>query len=126
MPTLHNHGCGPGAGFDAGSYRIPADVDRPDRVLANLTARQVAILAVIGALLYAGYAGTRTVVPPVVFAIGAVPVAVVSGVLVLGSRDGLSLDRSSWPRSANASRRGSGSPPRAGSCGSRTGWPLGP
>lgn len=93
MPTPHNLGSSGGAGFAAGSYRIPADVDRPDRVLANLTARQVAILAVVGALLYAGYVATRTVVAPLGFAIAAVPVVVVTGVLVLGRRDGLSLDR---------------------------------
>jgi PrgI family protein len=36
--------------YDAPSraVRIPADVDRPDRILAGLTARQVAILAVTG------------------------------------------------------------------------------
>ena len=93
MPTHHSYGSGPGTGVAAGMYRIPADVDRPDRILANLTARQVAILAVVGALLYAGYAATRTVVPPVVFLIAAVPVVMATGVLVLGSRDGLSLDR---------------------------------
>jgi hypothetical protein len=75
------------------AVRIPADVDREDRVLANLTARQVAILATVGALLYAGYAATRTVLPPVVFLVAAVPAIIGAGVLVLGTRDGLSLDR---------------------------------
>jgi len=32
--------------------RIPADVDLPDRVIGPLTARQVAILAVSGLVLY--------------------------------------------------------------------------
>jgi len=75
------------------AVRIPADVDREDRVLANLTARQVAIFTVAGLLLYAGFAATRTVVPPAVFAVFAVPLIVASAVLVLGSRDGMSLDR---------------------------------
>lgn len=75
------------------AVRIPADVDREDRVLANLTARQVAILAMVGAVLYACFAATRTVLPPVMFLVVAVPVVVVAGVLVLGSRDGVSLDR---------------------------------
>ena len=75
------------------AVRIPADVNREDRVLANLTARQVALLTVTGLVLYASYAATRLVVPGVVFAIGAIPFVVVVAVLVLGSRDGMSLDR---------------------------------
>jgi hypothetical protein len=75
------------------AVRIPADVDREDRVLANLTARQVALLAVGGLLLYALYAATRLVLPLVAFAVFAVPVSVAVAVLVLGVRDGMSLDR---------------------------------
>src|ERR1700761_8666082 len=73
--------------------RIPADVEREDRVLANLTARQVAILAVAGLVLYAVYAATRLVVPLAVFGVVALPLVVVVAVLVLGVRDGMSLDR---------------------------------
>ncbi|WP_163554700.1 PrgI family protein, partial [Candidatus Frankia alpina] len=75
---------------------IPADVDREDRIVANLTARQVLILALTAMVLYLVWAATRTLVPlPVfaVFAVLAVPVAAGAGVLVLGQRDGLSLDR---------------------------------
>ena len=50
------------------AVRIPADVDREDRVLANLTARQVALFAVAGLLLYAVYAATRPVLPLAGFA----------------------------------------------------------
>ncbi|MDT0264122.1 PrgI family protein [Jatrophihabitans lederbergiae] len=75
------------------AVRIPADVERQDRVLANLTARQLAILTAAGLLLYAAYAATRPVLPPVVFAAIAVPVALAAAILALGSRDGLSLDR---------------------------------
>jgi hypothetical protein len=90
MPASHHR---TDRGERSYAVRIPADVDREDRVLANLTARQVAILATVGAVLYAGYAATRTVLPQVVFLVAAVPVVVAAGVLVLGTRDGLSLDR---------------------------------
>lgn len=73
--------------------RIPADVEREDRVLAGLTARQLAILTGTGLLLYAGYAATRTLLPPAVFLALAAPLAVGATTLALGSRDGLSLDR---------------------------------
>jgi len=61
--------------------------------VANLTARQVLILALTAIVLYAGWAATRSLLPLPVFALLAVPVAAVAGVLVLGQRDGLSLDR---------------------------------
>jgi hypothetical protein len=48
---------------DTGRVRIPADVDRPDQLLAGLTARQLAILAAAAVALWAGYAATRHVVP---------------------------------------------------------------
>ncbi|MDT0263762.1 PrgI family protein [Jatrophihabitans lederbergiae] len=73
--------------------RIPADVERADRVLAGLTARQLAILAVPGLVLYAVYAATRGVIPVAAFLVVAAPVAVAAGLLALGSRDGVSLDR---------------------------------
>jgi len=73
--------------------RIPADVERPDRILAGLTARQVVILAGFALVLYAGYTLTRTLLPPVVFAIAAFPVAAAGGALALASHDGLSADR---------------------------------
>ncbi|QIZ37886.1 PrgI family protein [Saccharopolyspora sp. ASAGF58] len=79
----------------SGSYtvRIPSDVDREDRILANLTARQLAILAVTGAALYLGWLTTRTVVPLPVFVVLALPIAALVVALVLGQRDGVSLDR---------------------------------
>jgi len=73
--------------------RIPADVERPDRILAGLTARQVVILAGFALVLYAGYTLTRTLLPPVVFAVAAFPVAAAGGALALASYDGLSADR---------------------------------
>ncbi len=73
--------------------RIPSDVDREDRILANLTARQLAILAVTGVVLYGTWTLSRHVVPLPVFLILAVPVGVTAAVLALGQRDGMSLDR---------------------------------
>ncbi len=73
--------------------RIPADVERPDRILAGLTVRQVVILAGFALVLYAGYTLTRTLLPPVVFALAAFPLAAAGGALALASYDGLSADR---------------------------------
>ncbi|MBV9163794.1 MAG: PrgI family protein [Pseudonocardiales bacterium] len=75
------------------AVRIPADVDRPDQILAGLTARQVAILTVTVIVLYAAWAVTRAVVPLPVFLLGAIPLGVSAMLLVLGQRDGISLDR---------------------------------
>lgn len=87
--------------------RIPADVDRPDTVLAGLTARQLAILAVAGVGIWAGYLATRAVLPLAILAGLAAPVALAAGALALGRRDGLSADR--WVlavlRHARAPRR---------------------
>ncbi|HTZ44876.1 MAG TPA: PrgI family protein [Jatrophihabitans sp.] len=75
------------------AVRIPADVEREDRIVAGLTARQVAIFAVAGLLLYAGYLATHALIPLAAYAALAVPAGVAVAVLVLGSRDGMSLDR---------------------------------
>lgn len=75
------------------SVRIPADIDREDRVLLNLTARQLVILAVTGIVLYACWTLTRAVVPTLVFLVVAGPLGVAAAVLALGRRDGVSLDR---------------------------------
>lgn len=73
--------------------RIPADVDREDTVLANLTARQLLILAVTGIVLYAFWSVSRSFVPPAVFLLGAVPLSGAAAFLALGRRDGLPMDR---------------------------------
>ena len=73
--------------------RIPADVDREDTVLANLTARQLMILAVTGIVMYGTWSLTHVFVPLPVFLIPAVPVGAAAAFLALGRRDGLSLDR---------------------------------
>ncbi|MBB5155899.1 hypothetical protein BJ970_003433 [Saccharopolyspora phatthalungensis] len=74
-------------------YRIPADVDREDRIVAGLTARQVAILAVTGIVLYAVWTLTREVIPLAVFLITAIPIGATAAILALGQRDGITLDR---------------------------------
>ena len=83
---------------DRGRVRIPADVEREDRLLANLTARQLAILAVAGVVLWAGYTATRHVVAPAVFGVVAVPFGAVAVLLALGSFEGVAADR--WVRAA--------------------------
>lgn len=79
----------------SGSFavRIPADVDREDRVIGPLTARQLLILAVTGIALYGAYTLTHELVPLPVFLILAVPIGVTAAFLALGQRDGISLDR---------------------------------
>jgi hypothetical protein len=77
----------------SGGVRIPADIDRPDRILAGLTARQLGILAAGGAVAWA-LATAATVVLPLPMAVAvAAPPALVGVALALGWRDGLPLDR---------------------------------
>lgn len=73
--------------------RVAGDVERPDRILAGLNARQLAILALPAVVLWAAYLATRRVVPLPVFAALGAPVAVAAATLALGRRDGLGLDR---------------------------------
>ena len=87
--------------------RIPADIERPDKILAGLTARQAAIAAIAAAVIWAGWMTARRVMPPAAFAAAAAPVAVAAIALVIGERDGLSLDRllaAAW-RHARSPRR---------------------
>jgi hypothetical protein len=73
--------------------RIPTDVDREDRVIGPLTARQLLILAITGIVLYGTYTITRELVPLVMFLIVAIPIGVTAAFLALGQRDGITLDR---------------------------------
>lgn len=75
------------------SVRIPADVDREDRILAGFTARQVAVMAVTGLVLYGGWQATRAVVPVIAYVAVAVPIGVAVTALVVVRRDGVTLDR---------------------------------
>lgn len=73
--------------------KIPADIDRDDRVMFGLTARQLALLGVTGTALYLLWTATRAVLPIPVFLATAVPIAATAGVVALGQRDGVGLDR---------------------------------
>ena len=73
--------------------QITADVDRPDKILLGLTARQLAILAVPALGLWAAYAVARHHLPLVLFAALGAPVVLGALVVALGRRDGLGLDR---------------------------------
>jgi PrgI family protein len=64
-----------------------------DRVLGPLTARQLAILAAAGAVLYLIWAATRAFIPIPVFLAFAVPVGAASAMLALGKRDGMPMDK---------------------------------
>ena len=90
---------------DAGRVRIPADVDRPDKLLAGLTARQLAILAVAAVVLWAGYAATRHLVPPAAYGAVAIPIGAVAALLALGRVEGVPADR--WVIAAWQHRRSS-------------------
>ncbi|MEY8043662.1 PrgI family protein, partial [Saccharopolyspora cebuensis] len=73
--------------------KIPADFDIEDRVLGPLTARQLAFFGATALALYLLWRATRTVLPWPALAGITVVVAGAVAVLVLGTRDGLSLDR---------------------------------
>ncbi|MEV5542020.1 PrgI family protein [Saccharopolyspora shandongensis] len=75
------------------SVRIPADVDREDRILAGFTARQVVAMAVTGLVLYGGWLATRAVLPVVAYLVMAAPIAAAVVLLVVVTRDGITLDR---------------------------------
>jgi len=86
---------------------IPADVEMPDKILAGLTARQVAIAAVAAVIIWLGWVAARHVLPLPAFAALAAPAGLAATALVIGERDGLSLDRllaAAW-RQARSPRR---------------------
>jgi hypothetical protein len=72
--------------------RVPADVDAPDRILGELTARQVAVLAVAAAAEYLAWHALHTHLPTVVLLAAAVPVAGIALAVAVGQRDGLPLE----------------------------------
>ncbi|MFF0452998.1 PrgI family mobile element protein [Nocardia africana] len=73
--------------------RIPADVDRRDRLIGPFTARQLAILAATALLLYLTWMATRTTLAPVAFLAVAAPIATVVTVAISTTRDGLTGDQ---------------------------------
>jgi PrgI family protein len=83
--------------------RVPADVERPDKVIFGLTLRQLLILTVTGLTLYSAWSATATLVNPLAFAVAAVPVAAAAFFLAVGRRDGIALD--AWLLAALRHRR---------------------
>ncbi|WP_236572284.1 PrgI family protein [Nocardiopsis sp. FR4] len=73
--------------------RMPADVEREDKILAGLTARQLVIIGVPGVGVWAAYSALGHLVPPLVVVAVAVPVMGAAVAAALVQRDGLSLDR---------------------------------
>jgi hypothetical protein len=81
------------ADTDAAVVRIPADLDRPDRILLGLTARQLAILAAGGVAAWTLEGRLEPLVGLPAAAVLAAPLALAAMALALGWRDGLPLDR---------------------------------
>jgi hypothetical protein len=75
------------------TVKIPADVERPDRILYNLTGRQAAILAATTLAATWAYMLTQRWLPlPLIVAL-VFPIVVAGIVLAVGRRDGMSLDQ---------------------------------
>lgn len=83
--------------------RVPADVERPDRIVFGLTLRQVVILTVTALSLYAVWTVLATVVNPLYVIAGSIPVVGTAFFLAVGRRDGISLD--GWLLAAIRHRR---------------------
>jgi hypothetical protein len=81
------------ADTDGGVVRIPADLDRPDRILLGLTARQLAILTGGGVAAWTLVGLLEPLVGLPAAAVLAAPLALAAIALALGWRDGLPLDR---------------------------------
>jgi hypothetical protein len=75
---------------------VPADLDLPDKVLFNLTARQVAVLAPAAALLWGVWQALAGHVHPVILLLASAPVAAAALALALARKDGTTLDRLVW------------------------------
>jgi hypothetical protein len=73
--------------------RIPADVEREDKLLGPFTARQTALMAAGGLLLYGGYGLARPWMSPPAYLAMVLPVAGVLVGVALGRREGVSMDR---------------------------------
>ncbi|OLT26892.1 hypothetical protein BJF83_20020 [Nocardiopsis sp. CNR-923] len=73
--------------------RIPADIDRGEPVLFNLTARQCLIIAPVLAGAWGAYLLLRETVPLWAFALALAPVLGVAIAVALGERDGRGLER---------------------------------
>jgi hypothetical protein len=81
--------------MERGVY-VPADLDLPDKVLFNLTARQVAVLAPAALALWALWQAMADQVHPVLLLMVSAPLAAAALALALARRDGTTLDRLVW------------------------------
>lgn len=73
--------------------RVPAEVNRPDPILAGLTGRQLIVLAVVAAVCWAAYSATRSVVPPLAAAAAGTVIGGTAFAVVTLRRDGVGVDR---------------------------------
>ncbi|GAA4905092.1 PrgI family protein [Streptomonospora salina] len=73
--------------------RMPADIEREDKLLANLSARQLLIIGIPGLGLWALWSALGDAVPLPVLGALAVPLMGAAVAAALIQRDGLSLDR---------------------------------
>jgi PrgI family protein len=81
------------SGGEGGVVRVPADLDRPDRILLGLSARQLGILATGGLAAWVIETVLESLVGlPAAIALAAPP-ALAAVALALGWREGLPLDR---------------------------------
>jgi hypothetical protein len=86
---------------------IPADVDREDRLIANLTARQLAILSTAAVLGWSLYTLLGPLLPVGVLGAVLVVIAGAAAALALVQRDGVGLDRlllAAWQQSRRPDR----------------------
>ena len=84
------------------TVKIPADIDRPDKVLAGLTTRQLGLLTGTAALLWTGWGAAGPLLGAGICAVLAIPVAGAGIAVALLRRDGLGLDE--WLLAALAHR----------------------
>jgi hypothetical protein len=76
--------------------RIPADIEAPDRVFYQLTARQVAILAAASAVSYLLFSATNRLLPLPLVVAAMIPILGVATAIALARRDGLPMDVWLW------------------------------
>ncbi|MEV6820955.1 PrgI family protein [Nocardiopsis dassonvillei] len=95
---------------------MPADVEREDKILAGLTARQLVIIGLPGIGVWAAYSMLGHLVSPIVVVVVAVPVMGAAVAAALVQRDGLSLDRlmlAAFRFARSPRRRATGAAPAA-------------
>ncbi|WP_163511218.1 PrgI family protein [Fodinicola acaciae] len=76
-----------------GSTRLPADVDRPDTLMFGLTGRQLAVLAIAGMGLWGLWMLASRHLPMWLLGGITLPAGAAALALVVGRRDGLTLDQ---------------------------------